>query len=80
MAASKLLSTPKTMLQGEPELPRTMRAQAGSRLGSRFVPLEWASLTTISVAPAAMAPSQAAATSRVICSPAAEELAGLVWG
>ena len=57
-----------TISYGWPLQPLMTRQQAGSCLMSMLVPGPWASLTTISVAPASMAARQQARTSRVISS------------
>ena len=56
------------MQSGWPLQPRISRAQSGRRAAMMLRPLPWASLIRISLAPAAMAPSQAATTSAVISS------------
>ena len=55
------------MLKGSPDQPRWIRVCRGSWVGSMFRAESWESFTSTSSAPAARAPRQAAATSRVIC-------------
>ena len=64
-AASKLESIPSIIISGRGQ-ERIMVISSGKRSRSRFCPLPWESLTRISVAPAALAPSIAARTSAVM--------------